>query len=167
MAYTTYNSYQVGGSGGLGVKNIYVGSRFQRGHGIGGFLGGLLRTVLPYLKSGARYVGKEAFKAGINVIDDIESKGANFNEAIKERSKESLKNIKRKATEKMGDIMQGRGYKRGNTKKKRQSVKKRTKRKKKPVKRLNSKKNKKKTKNKRKSSNKQSLRKITDIFGSR
>ena len=167
MSYIIYDNYQRGG-GGRAINSVYVGSRYQRGHGFGGFLGGLLRSVLPYLKSGARFVGKEALKTGIIVIEDIENKGVGFNEALKERSKESIKNLKRKAVEKMGDIMQGKGYKKGNKKRKRQSVKKRVKRKKKVVKRLNSKKRKKpikKSNKKKKTGRKQKLRTITAIFG--
>ena len=121
MSYITYYNYQVGG--GSGVKTVYIGSRFQRGHGIGSFLGGLLRGVLPYLKSGARFLSKQAFNTGINVIDDVENIGSSFREALKERSKETIKNLKRRAGEKVGDIMLGSGYKNSNKKKKRQSVK--------------------------------------------
>ena len=105
--YITYYNNQISGGGNQGIRNVYVGSRYQRGSGIGGFLKGLFRVTLPYIKSAARFIGKEAFKTGINVIDDIESKGANFHEAIKYRSKESLNNLKRKATEKMVGKMHG------------------------------------------------------------
>ncbi|XP_063994371.1 uncharacterized protein F54H12.2-like [Diachasmimorpha longicaudata] len=42
---------------------VFVGSPYQRGHGIGAFLGGLFRRILPYLGSAARAVGKEALNA--------------------------------------------------------------------------------------------------------
>ena len=168
MSYIAYYNYQVGG-GGDGVKTVYIGSRFQRGHGIGSFLGGLLRGVLPYLKSGARFLSKEAFKTGINVIDDIENRGSGFREAVKERSKETIKNLKRRAGEKVGDLMLGSGYKNSKKKKKRQSVQKHSKKRKKSLKRLKNKKNKKvkkKTKSKKKKVNKKAkLRKVSDIFG--
>lgn len=174
MACVKYYNYQVGG-GGFGVRNVFIGSRFQRGHGIGSFLGGLMRTVLPYLKSGARFLGKEAFKAGINIIDDVENKGVGFREAVNTHSKESFKNIKRRASKTVGDYMNGDGYKRSNKKRKSQSVKVRSKKSKKVLKRLNNKKKKnikkkntkKKTKNKKKTNKKQKVRNITDIFGSR
>jgi len=41
--------------------------------GIGSFLGGLFRKILPYLGKGARAIGKEALRAGINVIEDVEN----------------------------------------------------------------------------------------------
>jgi len=40
----------------------------QCGHGIGSFLGGLFRKILFYLDKGARAIGKEALRAGINVM---------------------------------------------------------------------------------------------------
>ena len=53
--------------------NIFAGSRYQRGHGVGSFLGGLFRRVLPYLVRGARTLGKEALRAGVNIIEDVEN----------------------------------------------------------------------------------------------
>lgn len=50
---------------------VYKGAPYQRGHGIGSFLGGLFRTITPLLKSGARAVGKEALKTGMNVLGDV------------------------------------------------------------------------------------------------
>jgi len=50
---------------------IFISSPYQRGHGIGSFLGGLFRKILS-LNKGACAVGKDALRAGINVIEDIE-----------------------------------------------------------------------------------------------
>jgi len=50
---------------------FFVGSLYQRG--IGSFLGGLFRKILPYLNKGARTVGREVLRAGINVIEDVEN----------------------------------------------------------------------------------------------
>ncbi|RLU21738.1 hypothetical protein DMN91_006114 [Ooceraea biroi] len=58
------------GRGG-GIPRIFVGAPYQRGHGIGSFLGGLFMRVLPYLGKGARAVGKEALRAGLSVLEDV------------------------------------------------------------------------------------------------
>ena len=53
---------------------MYVGTRYQRGHGgIGSFLSGLFHTVLPLLQRGAKAVGQEALRAGISVVSDVTS----------------------------------------------------------------------------------------------
>ena len=53
--YTAYYSDQVGGR----IGKVYIGNSTQRGHGIGSFLGGLYRAVLPLFKSGVKAIGKE------------------------------------------------------------------------------------------------------------
>ena len=93
-----------------GISRVFVGSPYQRGHGIGSFLGGLFRKILPFLNRGARAVGKEALRAGINVIEDIENNKP-LKEAIKCRLVESRGNLKRKAKEKISSLMRGSGYK--------------------------------------------------------
>ena len=93
-----------------GNDNVFAGSRYQRVHGIGSFLGGLFRRVLPYLARGARAVGKEALRAGVNIIEDVEN-NTPLKEAIKSRFVESRSNLKRKAKEKIGSLMTGTGYK--------------------------------------------------------
>ena len=96
-----------------GIPRVFVGSPYQRGHGIGSFLGGLFRgfrKILSFLNRGARAVGKEALRAGINVIDDVENNKP-LKEAIKSRLVESRGNLKRKAKEKISSLMRGSGYK--------------------------------------------------------
>jgi len=112
MDYEEYYETQSGGGGGRGggIPRVFVGSPYQRGHGIGSFLGGLFRKILPYLRSGARAVGKEALRAGINVMEDVEN-DTPLKESIKNRFMESRKNLKRKAEEKIKDLMKGSGYK--------------------------------------------------------
>lgn len=105
-----YNDIQSGGNRGGGIPRVFVGSPYQRGHGIGSFLGGLFRKILPYLSRGARVVGKEALRAGMNVIEDVEN-NTPMKEALKTRLKESGVNLKRKAEEKINSLMTGSGYK--------------------------------------------------------
>lgn len=95
---------------GGGIPRVFVGAPYQRGHGIGSFLGGLFRKVLPYLTKGVRAVGKEALRTGINVIEDVEN-NTPFKVALGNRLKESRGNLKRKAEEKINSLMKGSGYK--------------------------------------------------------
>lgn len=90
---------------------VYVGAQNQRGHGIGAFLGGLFRRILPYIGSAARAVGKEALNAGINVVGDVVSNGKPLKMALENRLTESGLNLKRKAKDKIVSMMRGSGYK--------------------------------------------------------
>ena len=120
--YTRYYDEQIGG--GSGVRNVFAGSSFQRGRGVGSWLGGLFRRILPYVRSGAKAVGKETLRAGMKVIDDVTNNGVNFKESIKSRAGESGRLLKRKAAEKITEIMKGSGYKTTRrTKRQRQSTK--------------------------------------------
>lgn len=110
-------------AGGGGVRNVFVGSSYQRGRGVGAFLGGLMRKILPYITSGAKAVGKEAVRAGINVLDDVTRGGVGFRESVITRAQESKKNLKRKAAEKISEMMNGTGYKKSPRKRRRQSKK--------------------------------------------
>lgn len=120
--YIQYYDEQIGGGG---VKSYYVGSRYQRGNGVGAWLGGLLRRVLPYVASGAKAVGKEALRAGVRVVGDVANNGANFKEALASRARESRQTLKRKAADKLSEMMKGEGYKLRALKRARQSRKKR------------------------------------------
>lgn len=116
--YTAYYTAQIGG--GSGIRQVYEGSRYQLGHGgIGSFLSGLFRTVLPYIKSGAWAVGKEAISAGFNVLDDVIS-GNSIKQSVKNNARQSGINLKNKAARKITEMMGG-GYKRRGIKRKRQS----------------------------------------------
>lgn len=69
MIYQNY--YQTGGDLHSGVGRVYIGKTFQRGAGVGSFLGGVFRYVLPLLKRGALTVGREALNTGLNIATDI------------------------------------------------------------------------------------------------
>lgn len=160
-----YDDYQLG----QGQAKIYIGSPYQRGHGIGSFLGGLFRKILPLLQKGAKTVGKEAAKAGVNIINDMTSHQVPIKTAFKTRFAESANNLKRKAEEKIDKLMTGSGYKRRRIIKKRHSKSKSSKRKVKGTagkkKQKHRKKSKKNLKKKpRKNSKQKSIRKIEDIF---
>lgn len=106
--YTNYYENQVGGGGRIG--SIFVGAPYQRGHGIGRFLGGLFRSVLPLLTKGAKAIGKEALRSGLHVIEDVSGNHIPFKESLRRRAAESGENLKRKANEKMALLMNGSGY---------------------------------------------------------
>lgn len=104
--YTRYYLNQVGS----GVGTVYRGVSYQKGHGIGSFLGGLFRTVLPILKSGARAVGKEAVRTGMNVLGDIASDSTQpLKKVIRKRVIEAGGNLAEKAGRKIR-TMTGAGY---------------------------------------------------------
>lgn len=111
--YIAYYEQQAGG-GAVGKFNhfgpVYTGPAYQRGHGIGAFLGGLFRRILPFFGSAARAVGKEALNAGLNVMGDVVTNRVPIKEALENRLTESGLNLKRKAKEKINSMM-GSGYK--------------------------------------------------------
>lgn len=160
--YTEYYLSQAGS----GFGGVYSGPIYQKGHGIGSFLGGLFRTLLPLLKSGSSAVGKELLKSGANIISDI-TQSQDPQQVINRRGKEIINNLGRM----FGEKMFGAGYKSNISRKRRQSkadsqpVKKRktaaktkkTNSKAKPKKNNNSKKTVRKT-------NKRSKSDILDIF---
>lgn len=150
--------YQIQIGYGRGIERVYVGSPYQRGRGIGSFLGGLFRTILPLIKRGARAVGKEAVRAGTNVVSDIIDDGVPFRESLRSRLGESGKNLKRKAEEKIEKMMmKGSGYKTAKRPKKAHSRKR-------PASRNISKNRKKVKRVKNKRSKKVKKRPISDIF---
>lgn len=104
--YECYYQHQAGS----GVGLVYKGVAHQRGHGIGSFLGGLFRSVLPLISNGAKVVGKEALNAGVGLLSDMVSTKP-LNESVRNRLKEATSNLKRKADEKVNSLMMGSGYK--------------------------------------------------------
>lgn len=105
--YLKYYTHQAGS----GVSNVYRGAEYQRGHGIGSFLGGLFRSVTPLLKSGVKALGKEALRSGLGFVGDIVH-SVSPKEAVRNRVKEMTGNLKRRADNKIESIMEGSGYKR-------------------------------------------------------
>lgn len=99
--YTEYYMNQAGS----GFGNVYASGVYQKGQGIGSFLGGLFRCVFPLLKSGSSAIGSEILKSGANIISDI-SRSESPNVALKKRGKEAINNL----SSLMGEKMFGRGY---------------------------------------------------------
>lgn len=139
---------------GHGVSEVYVGSRNQRGHGIGSFLGGIFRKAIPIVSRGLRALGKQSLHTGFNVLGDM-AKGVPIGHSFKNRVKESGGVLKRKMEEEFDEMMSGSGYKRkrrrigtqSTTKRKRRRVSKtKNSKKRKPKKRAQKKKRVTKTK---------------------
>lgn len=149
-----------------GISHVYIGTPNQRGHGIGSFLGGLFRRVLPLLRKGATAVGKEAMRAGANIAGDMLQRDMTLKDAFRARVRESGSNLKRKAEEKIDRLMQGSGYKKRKNSRTRHSTSRRVKRRvspKKKKKKINSTK-KKTTLKKNKKIKRKIQRTVADIF---
>lgn len=101
---TQYYLNQAGGS----IGQYYAGAPFQKGHGVGSWLGGLFRTILPILKSGATAVGREAARAGSHVLADVAA-GDNFKGSAKKHMEEAAANLINMAKRKAEDSMRGSG----------------------------------------------------------
>lgn len=117
MSFYYHNSdYQWGGGNAVsgGIGQIYVGTPFQRGAGIGSFLGGVFRYVLPLLKRGAKAVGKEFLQTGLNVASDVGDLKKPFKESLKNRLRQSGSNLQQKAKDNLDRFMRGEGYKVGS-----------------------------------------------------
>ena len=69
---------------------IFVGTRGQRGHGLGSLLGGFFRSALPMLKRGLATFGKHALKTGLEIANDV-VEGESIKEAAKRRVPEGIK----------------------------------------------------------------------------
>ncbi|CAB0040133.1 unnamed protein product [Trichogramma brassicae] len=69
------------------------------------------KTIMPYIRSGAKAVGKEAARAGGQILNDLSRGDMPLHESVRARSKESGRKLAKKAGEKLSNIMKGRGYK--------------------------------------------------------
>ena len=93
---------------------VFQGAALQKGYGLGGILGGLLRSAVPLLKQGAKAIGKTALKSGIGLAQDALT-GQNFKSAAKKRLKEAGKSLKNQAAQRMS----GEGRRYGNNRRNR------------------------------------------------
>lgn len=100
--YTEYYLNQAGS----GFSNVYAGPAYQRGYGVGSFLGGLFRSLYPLLKKGSVALGSELLKAGASCISDMSHNG-DPQEVFKKRGKETVQNLSKR----VADHMFGKGYK--------------------------------------------------------
>jgi len=83
--YEEYYSRQNGGE-----IPVFAGRRFQRRHGLGSILGGFIRRlVLPFFKTNAKSMLKNAAKTGVEVASDID--GRSFSDSVKDRVPTGIK----------------------------------------------------------------------------
>ena len=84
--YEDYYSRQVGG-----LMPVFVGSRQQRGHGLGSVLGGIFRRFLiPFFKTRGKALATDALRTGVNVPEDVLG-GRTLKESVKRRVPEGIK----------------------------------------------------------------------------
>jgi hypothetical protein len=89
----------------------YKGTPNMRGHGgIGQFLSGLFRSVMPMFRSGARALGREALRTGSNVVSDL-LHDKPFKHSLKSRLREGGTNLHTRFDNKINS-MNGSGLKR-------------------------------------------------------
>ena len=70
---------------------VYVGARFQRGHGLGSILSGLFRRVLPFFKSNAKQLANNLLQTCPEVVSDVFDSKKKFSESLKERIPQGIK----------------------------------------------------------------------------
>jgi hypothetical protein len=75
---------------------VYVGTRYQRGHGLGSIFGSLFKSTVPFLKRGAKTFGREAVKTGLNLASDVMEE-QNVTQAAKSILKSTGQNLLQKA----------------------------------------------------------------------
>jgi len=80
--------------------NYYQGATYQKGYGIGGLFRSLFRVAIPLFKSGAKAIGKQMLKSGVDLVNDV-AQGVDVQTAAKQRLKEAGKVLANKATTKV------------------------------------------------------------------
>jgi len=70
---------------------VFAGRRFQRGQGLGSILGGFVRRlVLPFFKTNAKSMLKNAAKTGVEVASDVIDRRC-FSDSVKNRIPAGIK----------------------------------------------------------------------------
>jgi len=80
----------------LSKGDLFVGDRYQRGGSVGSFLRGLLRFVIPVVKSAGSVVAKEALRTGAAIAGDV-AEGKLIKDAALERVKEGAEKLAQEA----------------------------------------------------------------------
>lgn len=91
------------------INKYYTGIRNQRGHGLGSIFANLSRFAIPFIKRGAKFVGRKLLRAGINTASDV-LEGQNPKESMKKRLRETKDEVIRDVKRKLS-TMSGRGGK--------------------------------------------------------
>lgn len=102
MAHQThYTEYYVNQAQTGAGMTYYSGLPSQKGYGIGSFLGGLFRSVLPFLKQGAQAVGREALRAGSHILADAATGEQPLQQSLKRHAEEAGRNLATRAAAKL------------------------------------------------------------------
>jgi hypothetical protein len=80
---------------------VYVGTRYQRGHGLGSIFESLFKSAVTLLKRGATTLGREALKTGLYLVSDV-MEGKNVTQAAKSRLKSTGQSLLQKAMDTVG-----------------------------------------------------------------
>jgi len=89
---------------------VFMGRRYQRGHGIGNVLGGLFRRVvgflggrgMDFLKQNRQAAMSNLIKTGVNVVRDVSS-GKKVKDVLKTRIPEGIKKTASQLKFQLGD----------------------------------------------------------------
>ena len=114
--YSKRNQY--GGANDDGSK-LFVGSKYQRGYGLGSqfirlknwFMPIFRKSILPKLKSGVKEIAKESIKSVGNIANDV-IEGENLQESSAKHINQSISNLKNAAEKEMqglDNMQQGNG----------------------------------------------------------
>jgi hypothetical protein len=119
MSHNPYLNYYVSQAG-SGIGNVYSGVSYQRGFGIGSFLGGLFRTAIPLLSRAGKYLGSELLKTTGHIVTDIAG-NTPWRDSVRTRFADAGDNLTARLGEKV-KTMVGSGYKRKGKRKRHQSL---------------------------------------------
>jgi len=89
----------------------FAGPAYQRGHGIGSLFRGLFRYAMPFIKQGAKALGRQALHTGIQVAGDV-LENRPIKESVKARVRQAGTTLKTKAENKINQLLAGSGRRR-------------------------------------------------------
>lgn len=76
-----------------GGYNYFNGQIHQRGYGIGSFLGGMFRGLIPLFKSGSKMIGRELLTSASNILNDLNTNQTDFKSSLKHNGLNALRNL--------------------------------------------------------------------------
>lgn len=104
-----YESYYLAQAG-SGIAHTYSGGRYQRGHGVGSFLKGIFRGLIPFLTAAGRTVAGEAASAGVNILSDVAEGSTPLGDSVKRHAHAAGERLTASLKRK-GAQLHGSGYK--------------------------------------------------------
>ena len=87
---------------------VFIGSRSQRGRGLGSFLSGIGRMILPIFKTGGKALLREGALTGLQVAKDALD-GRNISSSFKQHARESGKRLLHGAVDHLAGNQTGSG----------------------------------------------------------